>query len=199
MAGKRQFQNGTWQYVFKRVGVLEKPLYLTFDDEEEGDAYAAKLDALLDRGILPTEYKPEAKVLTLAELVKQYELRATPSSKDKHALTVVLKTWGATPLSSISAQWVDNLIIFMKRIEVLAPATIRARIGALARCTDWGIRKGMVILPDQPFRTLPDGYAQYSKVDEAEAGEKREDIERGQQIVVEALGIDMDAMVLVDD
>ena len=43
MSGKKQFDNGTWQYVFKRAGVLKKPLYLTFESEKEGDAYAAKL------------------------------------------------------------------------------------------------------------------------------------------------------------
>ena len=43
MAGKKQFPNGKWQYVFKRKGVLEKPLYLTFDTEAEGDEYADRL------------------------------------------------------------------------------------------------------------------------------------------------------------
>jgi integrase len=32
---------------------LPKPLYLTFTSEEEGDRYAAKLEALLDRGVVP--------------------------------------------------------------------------------------------------------------------------------------------------
>ncbi len=35
MAGKRKRGN-SWEYIFKRAGVLEKPLYLSFDDEEEG-------------------------------------------------------------------------------------------------------------------------------------------------------------------
>ena len=45
----------------------------------------------------------------------------------------------------------------MKSIEKLAPSTIRARVGALARCTDWGMRKGYLVMPDHPLRTLPDG------------------------------------------
>jgi len=36
MAGKRLRQNGTWEYVFKRKGVLDGPIYFTFDSEEEG-------------------------------------------------------------------------------------------------------------------------------------------------------------------
>lgn len=42
MASKRQFPNGTWQYRCKCKDVLDKPLYLTFSTEEEGDAYASK-------------------------------------------------------------------------------------------------------------------------------------------------------------
>jgi len=38
MANKRQLSNGTWQYTFKRKGVLDKPLYMTFRDEAEGDS-----------------------------------------------------------------------------------------------------------------------------------------------------------------
>ena len=53
MAGKKQFPNGTWQYVFKKKGVLAKPIYLTFASEQEGYEYARRLEALLGRGIVP--------------------------------------------------------------------------------------------------------------------------------------------------
>lgn len=53
MAGKRLRDNGSWEYVFKRAGLLPKPLYLTFDSEEEGDAYAKKLDAASQAGHAP--------------------------------------------------------------------------------------------------------------------------------------------------
>ena len=49
-------------FIFKRAGVLEKPLYFTFDTEAEGDAFAANLDKLLDRGIVPTQFLPAAPV-----------------------------------------------------------------------------------------------------------------------------------------
>jgi len=70
----------------------------------------------------------------------------------------------------------------MKRVEKLAPATIRARVGALARCTDWGLRKGLLQMPDHPLRTLPDGYAQYTAADTAAAGVKRIDTERDRRL-----------------
>lgn len=182
MAGKKQFPNGTWQYVFKKAGLLEKPIYMTFETESEGDEYARRLEALLDNGIVPTEFKRDARVLTIAQLVREYERDAHPSSKDQGAIRAVLKSYGDKPLSGITAAWVDDWISSMKRLERIAPATIRARVGALARCTDWGMRKGHLVMPDHPLRTLPDGYAQYTKTDTAIAGVKREDVERDRRL-----------------
>jgi integrase len=183
VAGKRKRANGTWEYIFKRAGVLEKPIYMTFTSEEEGDAYAARLETLLDNGIVPAEHQLESRVLTIADLDKEYQRNAHPSDKDVTALRVVVRMQGRTPLSGISAAWVDNWIAGMKRIEKLAPASIRARVGALARCTDWGMRKRLLTMPDHPFRSLPIGYAQYTAEDQAKAGGvKREDIERERRL-----------------
>ncbi|WP_103018158.1 site-specific integrase [Alicycliphilus denitrificans] len=181
MAGKRKRANG-WEYVFKKAGVLDKPLYMTFSSEQEGDEYAARLDALLSRGIVPTELRAPDKPLNIQQLVRLYEQDAHPSAKDQGALGVVLKVHGGHPLTAITSAWVDEWISEMKRVEKLAPATIRQRVGALARCTDWGMRKGYLVMPDHPLRTLPDGYAQYTKTDEAHAGVKREDIERDRRL-----------------
>lgn len=182
MAGKRKRANGTFEYVFKRAGVLDKPIYMTFENEAEGDAYAKRLDALLERGIVPTEFKPQTRISTIRELVGAYERDAHPKPKDVAALGTILSARGDTPLASITAAWVDDWITEMKRIDKLAPATIRAKVGALARCTDWGMRKGYVVMPDHPLRTLPDGYAQYTKTDEAIAGVARVDVERDRRL-----------------
>lgn len=181
MAGKRQRGN-TWEYTFKRAGVLDKPLYLTFDDEEEGDKYAARLDALLERGIVPTELRSPDKPLTVQQLIDRFLRDAHPSKKDIGALNTVVEARGSNPLTKIDSGWVDDWITEMKRVEKLAPATIRAKVGALARCTDWGMRKGFLVMPDHPLRTLPEGYAQYTKADEAVAGVKREDVERDRRL-----------------
>jgi len=181
MAGKRQRPTG-WEYVFKHAGVLEKPLYLTFATEAEGDAFATRLELLLDRGIVPSEYQQKTGITTIETLARAYMLEAHPSHKDQSALGVTLKSRGTTALSRINAGWVDDWIAEMKRVETLAPATIRARVGALARCTDWGMRKGHLVMPDHPLRTLPEGYAQYSKTDTAKAGVKREDVERDRRL-----------------
>lgn len=182
MAGKKQFPNGTWQYTFKKKGVLERPLYLTFETEAEGDEYAARLEALLARGIVPSEHQRVDRVLTIGELVREYERDAHPSNKDVGALNTVIKSYGRTGLDEINAAWVDAWISAMKRVDKAAPTTIRAKVGALARCTDWGMRKGLLKMPDHPLRTLPDGYSQYTKTDAAKAGLIKVDVERDRRL-----------------
>lgn len=182
MASKRQFPNGTWQYRFKCKDVLDKPLYLTFSTEEEGDAYAAKLEALLARGIVPLEHKRSEKVLTIADLVGEYERDAHPSVKDLGSLRTIVPVHGHTRLDEINSAWVDQWITQMKRIDKVAPTTIQAKVGALARATDWGMRKGFLTMPDHALRSLPNGYAQYTKSDAAAAGVSRKDNERDRRL-----------------
>jgi integrase len=184
MAGIKRFPNGTVQFVIKRAGLLEKPIYLTYPQEQEDQAreYVKKVEALLDRGIVPGELKAPSRVLTIDGLVTLYMREASPKPKDVQQLTAVCKTKGDTPLASINAAWVDAWVSELKRVEKLAPATIRAKVGALARCTDWGMRKGHLTMPDHPLRTLPDGYAQYSKADAAMAGDGREDVSRDRRL-----------------
>lgn len=181
MATKRKRGNA-WQYIFKRAGVLETPLALTFRSEEEGDEYARKLEALLDRGIVPTEHQVKPRILTIENLIRQYGREAHPSGKDVENLRLVEKQVGNVPWATIDANWVDCWIAEMKRVDRYAPATIRARIGALARCADWGMRKKLILLPDHPFRSLPDGYSQYTKLDDALSGVHRTDIERDRRL-----------------
>jgi integrase len=182
MAGKRRRPNGTFEYVFKRSGVLDKPLYFTFDSEKEGDAFAANLDKLLSRGIVPQQFTAAAPVQTLADLIADYRRNAHPSRKDIGALGTIERTKGKTPPTMIDAAWVDAWIASMKRESKAAPATIRAKVGALARCCDWGMRLKKIALADHPFRTLPSGYSQYTDLDAAIAGVKRTDIERDRRL-----------------
>lgn len=182
MAGIRKTRTGRFEFVIKKKGVLDKPLYLTFDSEAEGRLYCERVEALLAKGILPADYEPDRRVLLISDLVRAYERDAHPSKKDRNAFGPTIKTRGKTPLADINAAWVDAWISEMKRQEALAPASIRARVGALARCTDWGVRKGHLLLPDNALRNLPDGYAQYTKVDTRHAGSQRIDVERDRRL-----------------
>lgn len=180
MASKRK-RGQSWEFTVKRAGVLERPLTLTFASEADGDAYCARLEALLDRGIVPDEYRPKPATLTLDDLIDRYGREVSLPDKDVQILRTVGKAVGTTPLAGITAAWVDDWITEMKRRHNYAPATIRAKVGALARCCDWGLRKQLLVMPDHPLRTLRDGYANYTPAD-AEFVDPREDIERDRRL-----------------
>lgn len=185
MAGIKRFPNGTIQFTIKRAGVLDRPVYLTYPQhqEQEARAYIKKVEALLARGIVPPDLVAQPqRPRTVRDLVRVYEYGATPSRKDRDALGVAIKAFGSLPLDAITTAWVDEWIAGMKRVERLAPSSIRARVGALARCCDWGMRKGYLSMPDHPLRTLPDGYSQYSQADEEAAGVARRDVERDRRL-----------------
>lgn len=181
MASKRQ-RGQAWEFTVKRAGLLEKPLTLTFRTEAEGDEYCRRLEALLDRGIVPTEYRPQSRTLTVAQLVETYLREAHPSKKDQQVLNTLLPLVGSATLASIDADWVDGLVATLKREHRLAPNTIRSKIGSLARCTDWGMRRKILVMPDHPFRTLPERYANYTREDTALAGTCRVDEERERRL-----------------
>lgn len=181
MASKRK-KGARWEFVIKRAGLLERPVYLTFDTEEEGDRFCANVEKLLDQGIVPHDIRPESKPATLGSVIRAYMTEAHPSGKDLEVLSTVLGAKGATPVLKIDARWVDGWIAEMKQVEKLAPATIRAKIGAAARACDWAIRRKLIALPDHPFRTLPDGYATYNATDAALAGGVRKDVERDRRL-----------------
>eukprot|EP00456_Euglypha_rotunda_P062652 TRINITY_DN5279_c0_g3_i6.p2 TRINITY_DN5279_c0_g3~~TRINITY_DN5279_c0_g3_i6.p2 ORF type:complete len:119 (+),score=33.17 TRINITY_DN5279_c0_g3_i6:490-846(+) len=100
MAGKRKRPNG-WEYVIKRAGVLDKPIYLTFADEKEGDAFVARTEKLLDKGIIPTELRAPSRIDTIADLVREFERDAHPSAKDRAALGTIIESRGSTRLTKI--------------------------------------------------------------------------------------------------
>lgn len=181
MASKRK-KGARWEFVIKRAGLLEKPVYLTFDTEEEGDTFCRNVEKLLDQGIVPRDIRPESKPSTLGSVIRAYMLEAHPSGKDVEVLNTVLSAKGATVVLKIDARWVDGWIAEMKQADKLAPATIRAKIGATARACDWAIRRKMITLPDHPFRTLPDGYATYNTTDAALAGTAKQDVERDRRL-----------------
>lgn len=181
MASKR-FKGQRWEYTIKRAGLLDKPVYLTFESETEGDTFVANVERLLDQGIVPHDIRPESRPATLGSVIRSYLTEAHPSGKDAEVLNTVLNTKGATPVLKIDANWVDAWIAEMKQQHKLAPASIRAKIGATARACDWAIRKKLIQLPDHPFRTLPDGYATYNPTDAAIAGKARTDTSRDRRL-----------------
>lgn len=165
MATKRK-RGSTWEFVVRRKGVLDKPVYLTFADEAEGDAYCARLEALLDRGIVPDELRRQTGgIVTIADAIDGYQAAHAVKPSDDDILRIQRERLGAVRIAALDYAWVEAWVQKMKREQALAPSTIRHHVGALARCLDWLARKHPDRFPGNPLRLLPKGYASYNEHD----------------------------------
>lgn len=159
MAFKRQRSAESWEYVVQRKGLLPKPINLTFDNETEGDAYVAHLEKLLDAGIVPDEFKGKVQALsTIGESIKAYVLAVHITSEDIGWLKAMAKLIGGRSLDKVTYAWAEE---WVKELQAGggAPSTIRKKVGALARCLDWVVRKSGTMLAANPLRMLPKRYA----------------------------------------
>src|SRR5215471_15234842 len=186
VATKRN-RGSSWEFVVRRKGLLPKPLYLTFASEEEGDRYVKKLEALLDVGVVPEEFRHrQGEMLTIQEVAREYLAAQEVPSSDKRCLAVVVSRIGKTRLSGISYDWAESWVTGLKRERNLSPSTIRHHVGALARCFDWGARRSIAGLITNPLRQLPKRYATYNDSDASAAralkGSARTDVERDRRL-----------------
>lgn len=172
MATKRQ-RGGVWQYTVRRKGLLPKPVYLTFNTETEGDAYCAKLEAMLDKGLVPAELaESDNAALSLADMVRDYLLAVEVPETDKLEVERVAAHKGTVKLGALDYDWVEAWVDELKE-QGLAPSTIRHKVGSLARALDWALRKKYCpLLVMNPLRLLPKRYA---------SGE-RKDVERDRRL-----------------
>jgi integrase len=168
MATKRQ-RGQAWQYTVRRTGLLDRPIYLSFADESEGDAYVARLEGLLDKGIVPDEFKRPDTAHTLRSLIGDYldAVAVPPSDRvilERHRITIKDR-----PAFQIDYPWAESWLDDFKA-QRLAPGTIRHHVGAMARCLDRAARRGEIVT--NPLRLLPRGYSTYQ--DAAREDEERE-------------------------
>ena len=69
MATKRE-KGRKWEYIIKRAQLLPKLLYFVFDNEEKGNAYVARLEAMLDKGFVPPELIGGEEKIVIAEVIE---------------------------------------------------------------------------------------------------------------------------------
>lgn len=184
MATKRVRPGGSFEYTVKRSKLLKKPIYLTFTDEDKGDAYVAQLEALLDRGIVPAIYQGDNKIRapeSLGKAIRRYLDETVPGASDIDLLHRLINSVGTTDLITASTSaWVIEWHARLKREQRLAPGTIKKYTGALARCLDWCVRQHWIA--SNPCRQLPRRYAHYATADARAAGIKRQDNERDRRL-----------------
>ncbi|MDP5008215.1 MAG: site-specific integrase, partial [Glaciimonas sp.] len=185
MATKRQRSSGSFEYILKNKALLPKPISLTFDNEEEGDAYVEKLEALLKAGIVPTEFQQDAsKPRNIRECIAQYIAAVSVPDSDKTLLKVCIPKVGSVSLVAFDYAYVENWVQSLKVESNLAPSTIRHYVGALARCLDWVMRRRFIAV--NPIRMLPRRYASYNESDVVlvakKGGSAKIDIERDRRL-----------------
>ena len=167
--------------------MLAQPVYLSFEDKARGDTYVANLEALLDRGLVPKEFAMGRDTgKSVGAAIQDYRIHTTPPASDRPLLDVLSKRLGDVPILGVDYEWAERWVAQMKRIDHLAPGTIRHYVGALARCFDYLVtRKALV---GNPLRSLPRRYAVYNLADRAHlpknVTEKR-DIERDRRLTAE--------------
>jgi len=186
VATKRK-RKASWEYVVRRKDVLQRPLYLTFSTEAEGDQYVKRLEALLDAGIVPEEFRRrQGELTTIEDAARAYLAVQHVPVSDTRCLAIVVERVRGTRLSAINYEWVESWVVAMKRERNLSPSTIRHHVGALARCIDWCVRRGDVGVVINPLRLLPKHYAAYTESDAAVArsaqGDIRIDVERDRRL-----------------
>lgn len=187
----KRLRLGRLEYIIKRAKLLPKPIYLVYelDQEEMADAYVAKVEALLDQGIIPTELTTDTdKLELLTDLIRQYLSNNAVADSDMLILNVIYGRIGGANLKKINYAWVEDWIFKMKTELNLAPGTIRHYVGALGRCFDYAGRRNFAPLVINPIRQLPKRYAQYTEKDRSvaqahdEGHEKRTDDERDRRL-----------------
>lgn len=185
MATKR-CRGGTWHFTVRRAGVLPKPLYLSFPTEAEGDEYVARLEALLDRGVVPEEFKQTRHARRdLRSNIRAYIDAQPITGDDKKLLAVIQERLPKDfDLSQVTFAWATAWVTTLKRQQNLSPSTVRKHVGALSRCLSWLAASGSI--PVNPLKLLPKGYASYTDADTAAVtaagGTLKEDEERDRRL-----------------
>jgi integrase len=167
----KRLRGDRWEYCIRRKGLLKKPFWTSFNSEEEGDAWCARIERLLDSGVVPEEIEGKTKSLTTVSLAYEYYVKTEPVSEtDKGYWPAILNLYGETRVSAIDYAWVERMIDYLKRDKKRSPSTIRHYAGTMSRMWDWLLKRQNV--PTNPFKSLRRGYA---------SGE-REDVSRDRRV-----------------
>jgi integrase len=186
MSTIRRRANGTFEMrVVHRL--LPKPFYSTHDSEAQAKEYAGRLIAALDRGQVPPELQAKSKTVEdrrkLSNILRDY-LNAAPIAASDRPMVVWLQENLGVTVHGLTVRWVDDWVRAMKRVEYLAPGTIRKRVESLARAVDWWQRQSYQDsdAPSNPLRTLPRGYSTYGEGDVAAGRAPRQDRARDRRL-----------------
>lgn len=94
--------SGTWEYIIRRKGTLPKPLSLTVDTEEEGDAYVRRLEQMLDAGIYPDDLVTRrSDLVTVDDVIRSYMTKVSLPDSNVSLLNTLIGRWTGQALTGI--------------------------------------------------------------------------------------------------
>lgn len=161
MASKIRRPNGVIEYQFEKKGLLKRTSRrFSADKEKEGDDYAANVDRMLERGVVPLELL-DTKLRTVGAVLDLYEVTEVLSHSSVELIPTLYRTIGATRISEIDNAWLDDWITKLR--SKYAPSTVKKRVELFGRCLNWGMRKSVIALTENPVDLLPKGYASDGK------------------------------------
>lgn len=165
--------------------LLPKAFFSTFPDEVEARSYGDRLQALLDRDIVPQELLADAPRgpddPLLFNVIGDYIKHAPVTASDRALLGLMTSELAGVRVGGVSVLWASGYVTRLKIKSHLAPSSIRKRVGVLGRVLDWHLRKILaagVHPPSNALRLLPSGYSGYTEADAAELAKRGLDIKR---------------------
>ena len=182
-------QRGKRYQLRLKHALLPKPFFSTFDTEAEAAAYGAQLESLLARGVVPADLlagpaRRDDDPLVI-EVIRAYSRAAIVAPSDGEVLDVLVRETPGLRVSGVTFAWCDAYVQRLKRVNNLAPGTIRKRVGSLARVLDWHIRQttapGAQPMPNA-LRMLPRGYSAYTPDDVATGAKPKRDKVRDRRL-----------------
>jgi len=208
MASHRQQSNGKWQSTYKdkffQTLTGERAGWIISDSREQAEEKAERFEAMMRKGILPDEFKPENKAkrggdrvsdqatggeharVRLLEIVNQYCIARRVSPSDDKIYSLLIKETGNPMLSEMTLQWAERLVASYKTEKVfMAPSTIRKRIGALTRAMDWFQRHAKVAHPVTFGKALGRGYSHYANGEKIDVARERFYAPGEEQLVID--------------
>ena len=171
-----QLRGSRWQLRVKHR-LLGKPFFHTFDTETEARSYGEHLEALLSRGIVPSELlepEPARDNPVFASVLADYLRLGSPAPTDIALLTLLHRQLGSVRVRDITSQWVEHYVTKLKIEDNLAPGTIRKRVESLGRVMAWHLLRSTSDgshPPANPFRLMPRGYSLYTEHDKTSLAE----------------------------
>lgn len=130
MASIKHTPSGAFQLCAKNR-LLPKMLWATFDIREAAEQYGAQLEHLLGQGIVPSallaETPPKPRDWTVSRCIVEYLRHNAVPESDVRLLDTIRPTLALLATSALSYDWVEAWLASMKRVDHLAPSTIRHR------------------------------------------------------------------------